>query len=155
MISVIKAGFSEGYLIRMTTTDIRVVEQPPSADEFASLRNLIGWRNPSLSVIQQSLDSSLFWVSLYRNNELIGCGRIVGDGAMYFYVQDIIVHPKYQNCGLGSIIMTSINQYIEKTCQPGATVGLLAAKGKEAFYEKHGFVGRDGNTLGLGMCRFI
>lgn len=139
----------------MTTTDIRVVEQPPSADEFASLRSLISWRSPSLPVIQQSLDSSLFWVSLYRDNELIGCGRIVGDGAMYFYIQDIIVHPKYQNCGLGTIIMISINQYIEQTCQPGATVGLLAAKGKEAFYEKYGFVGRDGNTLGLGMCRFI
>ena len=139
----------------MTTTDTRVVEQPPSADEFASLRSLIGWRNSSLSAIRQSIDSSLFWVSLYKNNELIGCGRIVGDGAMYFYVQDIIVHPQHQNCGLGTIIMTSINQYIEQTCQPGTTVGLLAATGKEAFYEKHGFVARDGNTLGLGMCRFI
>lgn len=139
----------------MSTSDIRILEHPPSADEFASLRNLISWRNPSLSLIQQSIDASLFWVSLYRNNELVGCGRIVGDGAMYFYVQDIIVHPNYQNCGLGTIIMTSINQYIEQTCQPGATVGLLAAKGKEAFYDKHSFVARDGNTLGLGMCRFI
>jgi len=139
----------------MTNTDTRVVEQPPSADEFASLRGLIGWRNPSLSVIQQSIDTSLFWVSLYRNNKLIGCGRIVGDGAMYFYIQDIMVNPDYQQQGIGAHVMNQIESFLENTAQSGSTIGLLAAHNKEAFYEKFGYCSRTGAPLGLGMCKFV
>lgn len=130
-------------------------EQPPTASEFAELRQAIGWTNPAISCIQDSIDNSLFWVSIYQDKQLIGCGRVVGDGAMYFYLQDVIVHPDHQECGLGKMIMDAINRFISVTCRPGSTVGLLAAKGKEGFYLNYGFTPRDGQNLGLGMCRFI
>ena len=70
-------------------------------------------------------------------------------------IQDVIVHPEFQKLGLGSKIMQSINGFLSSNCHSGTTVGLLAAKGKEDFYLKHGFVLRNGKDLGLGMCRFI
>lgn len=123
--------------------------------EFAALRSLVGWKNPELGVLQASMESTLFWVSAYSENELIGIGRVIGDAAMYFYIQDVIVHPDYQKVGLGSQIMESINNYLTENCSAGSTVGLLAAQGKENFYEKFEFISRDGKILGLGMCRFI
>jgi hypothetical protein len=33
-------------------------------------------------------------------------------------------------------------------------VGLFAAKGKEPFYERFGFIGRPNETLGKGMIHF-
>jgi hypothetical protein len=77
-------------------------EEPPNAIDFASIRKAIGWKNPELLFVQRSIDSSLFWVSLYLDNELVGCGRVIGDNSMFFYIQDIIVHPKHQRLGLGS-----------------------------------------------------
>lgn len=122
--------------------------------EFAALRSLVGWKNPELGVLQASMESTLFWVSAYSENELIGTGRVIGDGAMYFYIQDVIVHPGHQKVGLGSQIMESINHYLAVNYPAGSTVGLLAAQGKEKFYEKFEFISRNGQKLGLGMCRF-
>ncbi|MCP3701679.1 MAG: GNAT family N-acetyltransferase, partial [Alteromonas sp.] len=52
-------------------------------------------------------------------------------------------------------IMNTLIAHLESCCAPGATIGLLAAHGKESFYLKFGFEPRDGESLGLGMCRFI
>ena len=139
----------------MMHTNYTVKESPPSAEDFTSLRKLIGWSNPCLSVVQKSIDASLFWATIYLDNNLVGCGRVVGDGAMYFYIQDVTIHPEHQNKGLGSKIMNTLIAHLESCCAPGATIGLLAAHGKESFYLKFGFKPRDGQSLGLGMCRFI
>ena len=80
---------------------------------------------------------------------------VIGDGAMYFYIQDVIIHPEHQNKGLGSKIMNTLIAHLASCCAPGATIGLLAAHGKENFYLKFGFEPRDGQSLGLGMCKFI
>lgn len=139
----------------MSASQIVLKEEPPSAIDFSLLRSSVGWTSPEMPIVQQSIDSSLFWVSIFLSNRLIACGRLVGDGAMYFYVQDVIVHPEFQNLGLGAQIMNSINGFITENCPSGSTVGLLAAKGKEAFYLKYGFTSRNGEDLGLGMCKFI
>lgn len=139
----------------MSASQIVIKEAAPSALEFANLRVVIGWENPELGILQKSINSSLYWVSAFYGETLVGCGRVVGDGAMYFYVQDIMVHPSHQNVGLGSEIMQSINQYLSANCPSGSTIGLFAAQGKEAFYEKFGFISRTGQNLGLGMCKFV
>jgi ribosomal protein S18 acetylase RimI-like enzyme len=82
-------------------------------------------------------------------------GRIVGDGAMYFYIQDVIVDPSYQGTGVGSILMDQIENYLSVAAQKGSTVGLLAAKGKEDFYIRYDYMLRPSNTLGSGMCKFV
>ena len=139
----------------MSPSEIFSKESPPTAEDLSSLRTAVGWTSPELSIIESSINSSLFWVSIFQRDRLVACGRVIGDGFMYFYVQDVIVHPEFQNLGLGSKIMQSINDFLSSSCQSGSTVGLLAAKGKEDFYLKHGFVLRNGKDLGLGMCRFI
>lgn len=132
-----------------------VVFTPPTPSHFATLRSLVGWRNPAVKTLASSIDSSLFWACIYDNNQLVATGRVVGDGAMYFYIQDVIVHPEYQCQKLGTRVMEHIESYVQEYCPKGATVGLLVAKGKEAFYQKYGYLVRDGQGLGHGMCRFI
>lgn len=139
----------------MPVSDITLTTRPPEAKAFADLRETAGWNNPAMEVIQKSIDNSLFWVCLYSEETLIGCGRLIGDGAMYFYLQDVILHPDFQELGLGARIMESINGYIAEHCPAGSTAGLLAAKGKEGFYTKYGFIERNGEPLGHGMSRFI
>ena len=82
-------------------------------------------------------------------------GRVVGDGAMYFYIQDVIVDPYYQQVGIGSVVMEYIEHYLSVSAKKGSTIGLLAAKEKEAFYAKYGYIKRPNDSLGNGMCRFI
>ncbi|TMP38458.1 GNAT family N-acetyltransferase [Pseudoalteromonas rubra] len=138
----------------MLTTDLEILQSPPAATEFSALRASVGWQNPPLEQVAVSIESSLYWVQCRKEQQLVACGRVVGDGYMYFYIQDVIVHPDYQGCGLGHIVMDNIEQYLSTQCHSGATAALLAAHGKEAFYQRYGYALRDGQSLGLGMCKF-
>lgn len=136
--------------------DIEISHVAPSASQFIQLRETIGWNNlDSLDEIEQSIQSSLFWITIVRGKELVACGRVIGDGYMYFYLQDIIVHPKCQGLGFGQMVMNGIEQWLLTKAKKGATIGLLAAKGKEDFYARFEYLKRDGSALGLGMCKFI
>lgn len=127
----------------------------PSAADFVHLRSKVGWGDLDLVVAKQSLEKSLFHVIIKDNHQVIAMGRVVGDGVMYFYIQDVIVDPEYQQQGLGHKIMLEIEKYLQSTTQQGSTVGLLSAKGKETFYQRFGYICRPNNTLGNGMCKFI
>lgn len=139
----------------MQIEEIEFIERAPNANDFVSLRALIGWGKLELDMAQASLDNSLFHVSAFYKDQLVATGRVVGDGYMYFYIQDVIVHPASQGLGLGAKVMEYIEAYLKKACAKGATVGLFAAKGKEGFYQKFNYLERSGEPLGKGMCRFV
>ena len=129
--------------------------ESPSIEEFLNLRNKIGWGELDFNMAKTSLENSLFHVIIRVQSQLIGMGRVVGDGAMYFYIQDVIVDPSYQNSGVGAILMRQIESYLSVAAKKGSTIGLLAAKGKEAFYTRYGYILRPSNSLGNGMCKFV
>jgi len=127
----------------------------PTIEEFLNLRNKIGWGKLDYNLAETSLNNSLFHVVVRDRSQLIGMGRVVGDGAMYFYIQDVIVDPNFQNSGVGSTLMEQIENYLLVATKKGSTIGLLAAKGKEAFYTRYGYLIRPSHSLGNGMCRFV
>lgn len=129
--------------------------ESPSIEEFLNLRDKIGWGELDFNLAKASLNNSLFHVIVRNKSQLIGMGRVVGDGAMYFYIQDVIVDPSYQNSGVGTALMEQIENYLSVAAKKGATIGLLAAKGKEAFYVRYSYILRPSSTLGNGMCRFV
>jgi ribosomal protein S18 acetylase RimI-like enzyme len=139
----------------MKTPSYITTDQPPTAVEYIALRGKVGWDSVELSTAQNSLNSSLFNTTVRLDGQLIGMARVVGDGFMYFYIQDVIVDPDYQGLGIGHMLMARVEAYLASACTTGATVGLLAAKGKEPFYRRYGFIERDGVELGKGMCRFV
>lgn len=127
----------------------------PSVEDFIHLRSKVGWGELDVNLAEKSLNSSLFHVTICQEAQLIGMGRVVGDGAMYFYIQDIVVDPDYQKLGVGTVLMDTIEGYLRYTVQKGATIGLLASQGKESFYERYGYIQRPNNSLGHGMCKFV
>lgn len=132
----------------------------PCVTDFIALRERVGWGNLQPDLAASSLRNTLFHVTIYQcdhqgTENLAAMGRVIGDGSLYFYIQDVVVSPDFQGIGLGAEVMQAIESYLAETVTTGATVGLLAAKGKEAFYEQFGYQRRDGEAMGLGMCRFV
>ena len=130
---------------------VTILERAPSVDEFMRLRASVGWANPHRAVLSDALSTSRFAVSLAREGHVIGCGRVIGDGMM-FYVQDVIVTPDFQGHGYGQQIMTAIMGYLQAAVPAGGFVGLMAARGMEDFYTPFGFVARPTPQFGPGMC---
>lgn len=135
--------------------DLIIEYTQPSVNAFRALRASVGWTSPpNDTTLTASLANSLFHISIYKYLDLVGYGRVVGDGHMFFYIQDVIVSPAQQQQGIGRLIMQRIENYLNEAAGEGATVGLFAAKGKESLYTQFGYVLRDGQTLGFGMCKF-
>lgn len=127
----------------------------PLMKDFLLLRSKAGWGALDVNLANKSLNHSLFHVTIYHEKQLVAMGRVVGDGAMYFYIQDVIVDSGYQKLGLGAVLMDEIERYLGETSKKGSTIGLLASQGKEAFYAQYGYMERPNSTLGHGMCKFI
>lgn len=134
---------------------LHVEQAGPEVGEFMRLRALMGWGEITEQQATLSLERSLECAVIYNAGQLVAMGRVIGDGALFFYLQDIVVHPNYQHRGLGSAVMHSLEQYLQREAKAGATVALLAAQGREEFYEQFGYQRRTGESLGLGMCKFI
>jgi GNAT superfamily N-acetyltransferase len=129
--------------------------ESPSVEDFLTLRTKVGWGDLDVNIAEKSLNNSLFHVIIRNDGQLVGMGRVVGDGAMYFYIQDVVVDPSYQKQGIGAALMAKIEDYLSNATNQGATIGLLAAQGKEAFYSRYGYTQRPNSSLGHGMCKFI
>ena len=119
--------------------DYELVERDPTVEEYQRLRHAVGWSEMTDEGLAVGLPRALFSVVLQLDGETIGCGRVVGDGGLYFYIQDIIVLAEHRGRGLGRLIMDAVMGYLERTAKPGAFVGLMAAEDIAPFYEKLGF----------------
>ena len=135
---------------------IKYIEKTPTATEFNTLTELVGWGTRENNIIEEALKNTLYSLCVYDVDKLIGYGRIIGDKTIFLYIQDIMVIPKYQGKQIGTGIMNKliekINEY--KKINPEIRTYLGASKGKESFYEKFGFVSRPNEELGAGMILY-
>jgi len=129
--------------------------RPPPLSDFITLRAAEGWGEISEEAARTSLAGGLLNVCAYDSDTLAGFGRVVGDGALYFYIQDLIIVPACRGKGLGRQLLKHLLDEIRKIATPGATIGLMAANGKEAFYERFDFVSRPNEIYGAGMTMVI
>lgn len=123
-----------------------------TAEDFVRLKVATGFIDRPLEQADKALKNGLFNVSAICDGKVVGMGRLVGDGAMYWYLQEIIVLPEYQGNGIGKAIVNRLLEHIKSTAIPGTklSVGLTAVKGKEPFYEKFGF-----GICATGMSKWI
>ena len=135
----------------MFDDNYELVQRPPTVAEYQRLRKSAGWVLFDHDATRHALDSALFSVCLLCGDAVVGCGRIVGDGGIYYYVQDVIVVPSLQGRGLGDTIMTHLMQWLEGAAPDRAFVALFSATGKAPFYERHGFSAREPERPGMSQ----
>ena len=122
-------------------SQIRLVDNILQAKDFIRLRIEVGLVEVPVEHARKALQNGIINVSAIYNGELIGMGRLIGDGAMYWYLQEIIVLPQFQGKGVGTMIVNHLIDYAKANSISGefTTIGGVSAKGKEPFYEKMGF----------------
>ena len=129
--------------------DFRIEKNKLTVQEYQTLRHTTDWFQLDDETVGKSLESDLFSICIYSGDLIIGMGRIVGDGAIYFYIQDIIVVPEMQGKGIGKMIMDEIEDYLQKNAFHNSFVGLMAASGVEKFYHQFGYKTRDADKPGM------
>ena len=132
---------------------IKYLSNVLTAESFARLRDTAGWGNIPPAQAQKAVLNTPFSITALDGEKVVGMGRLVGDGSLIWYIQDLVVLPEYQKQGIGSCIMDrlldfAVNTGLEDTT---VTIGLMAAKGKESFYKKFGFHSRPNELEDAGM----
>lgn len=134
----------------MTTAhDYKCLERLPTTEEHSFLWKAVGWGNVNTEMTSASLAHSVYGIVVTYEDKIIGMGRIVGDGHMYFYIQDVAVLPEFQNQGIGHTIIEHLLSYIRANCCTGAFVGLFASHGNDTFYERYGFQNHAPSMTGM------
>jgi GNAT superfamily N-acetyltransferase len=113
----------------------------PTVAEYRALRAAVGWPSPDPGTCRAALDASVHGVLARRRSEVAGMARLVGDGAMYLLMVDVVVHPAHQGAGIGARLVERLVRFA------GARrVQLVAAPSVVPFHERLGF-GRDASHL--------
>ncbi len=125
-----------------------LLENQLKAEDFIRLKLSAGFRERPVELVEKALTNNLYDVIAVKDDEVIGMGRLVGDGVMYWYLQEIVVLPEYQGEGIGTAIVNKLLEYISEHTEEGnfTSVGLTAVEGKEGFYERFGFAKSRGMT---------
>lgn len=136
---------------------IELVENKLDTDTYLKLRDAVSWKKLSRQQAKKALQNSLYIVVAYVDGTPVGMGRIVGDGAVICYVQDLIVIPDMQGKGIGGILIEYLKKVVQGFGCDNTTMmfALMCAKGREKFYEKHEFLARPTTDLGPGMIQYL
>ena len=128
------------------------------ATEYNNLRVGAGWRSLSLEQAEEGLSNSAFLISAWDEDKPVGVARVISDRGYIYLIVDVIVTPDYQGQGIGRHMVEEIDAWLlqEKKGKPTMMVYLMAAEGKEEFYEKFGFKRRPGEGhMGAGMTKWM
>lgn len=124
---------------------------------YLELRRSVKWKKLSEEQAKRALENSLYTVCAYEFERPVGMGRIVGDGAVICYIQDLVVAPDAQAAGIGGQLVEMLIEYAESLRLEGTEMmlDLMCAKGRELFYQNHGFLARPTENLGPGMIQYL
>ena len=106
---------------------------------YQNLRVVCGLSAKSDEAAKIGLQNSLHSVQIKEATEVIGMGRIIGDGGCFCQVVDICVHPDHQGKGIGKMIMQNLCDFINEKLPENCYASLIADGDARYLYEKFGF----------------
>jgi GNAT superfamily N-acetyltransferase len=119
----------------------------PGVDEYRALRLAAGLSDKTEEAARIGLAASWSAVCVRdqgelidrEQGELIGMGRVVGDGGCFFLVVDIAVKPSWQGKGIGKRIMAALTDDLRARAPASSIVGLFADREAWRLYAQFGF----------------
>lgn len=124
--------------------------------DYCALRRSVNWSIYSQEQAQRALRNSVYTVTVVEDDQVIGMGRLIGDG-IYYVIADMVVHPLHQRKGIGKKILEMLIDYAAESLPAGGrtSIQLISEKGKESFYQEAGFIPIPNDMCGAGMRKII
>ncbi|WP_326570172.1 GNAT family N-acetyltransferase [Actinacidiphila glaucinigra] len=127
-------------------------EGAPSVADYLRLRAAAGLSARTPECAATGLAGTWHAVRVFRGEDLVGMGRVIGDGGCFFQIVDICVTPEQQGRGLGKAIMGALVGELERRAPQDAYVSLIADGDARFLYEKYGF--KETAPASVGMYRW-
>ena len=120
-------------------------------DEVVDLYKMTGWQEycKNLENLRFSFNNSQVKLAVYQDHHCVGFLRALTDYTSIFLIQDLLVHPLYQNRGIGSQLLAKIDEMYPRIRQKQLLCDAVMELKK--FYEKNGYV----EVGSYNMCSYI
>ncbi|EMW6190809.1 TPA: GNAT family N-acetyltransferase [Enterococcus faecium] len=111
-------------------------------DEISELYKSVGWTHYTKDTarLEKAFEQSESLIKRNGEGKIIGVVRWITDCATIAFIQDILIHPRYQRQGIGKALL---NEVLEKITSYGPVqIELLTddTEKTKKFYESVGFV---------------
>ena len=127
----------------------KAIERTPTVREYNDVRVAAGLSVKDELAAQNGLAHTLYAVCVVQDETVVGIGRVIGDGGLFYDIVDVAVDAKHQGRGVGKMIMDGLMGYINANARPSSLICLMANKGIAPFYEKYGFKAREPDMPGM------
>ncbi|WP_017327555.1 GNAT family N-acetyltransferase [Synechococcus sp. PCC 7336] len=109
--------------------------------ELEELCDAVGWARRPIRKVKKAIQHSFLVVTMWREQgnyrRLIGFARATSDHTFNATVWDVVLHPDYQNKGLGKALMQRVIDDLRS--QDISNITLFADPDVVGFYEHLGF----------------
>ncbi len=108
-------------------------------EDVVDLYKDAGWWEDSFTsdFIPEIMKNSYCFAGVFKNNKMIGMGRVLSDGCSDAYIQDITILKEFRGKGLGLKITNFIIEHLKENDIDW--IALIGAPETQKFYEKMGF----------------
>jgi GNAT superfamily N-acetyltransferase len=117
----------------------QIVYRRPTVEEFAAVTAAVGFRPHAPQAVALGLANSWCAACALADGRVVGLGRIVGDGALHFYLTSVMVAPAHQRQGIGSRLVEALLAKVREVPYANTLVETLPLPGLEEFYARFGF----------------
>jgi len=125
--------------------------ETPPAEDYLRLRVAAGLSRKSPEGAAIGLANSWHSVVVRHGGEIVGMGRVIGDGGLFFMVVDIAVEPAHQGRGLGKAIMAALVERLRQAAPSRAHVALIADGEAHRLYAQYDFTLTAPGGVGMQM----
>lgn len=133
--------------------DYHLVMAAPPVEDYLTLRREAGLSPKTREQAEAALPGG--WSACHAvdraTGQVVGMGRVIGDGGWYFHVIDMAVLPLHQRRGLGDALLSALLTDVRSRAPGDAYVNLLADPPGVRLYERHGFEATAPGSVGMAL----
>ena len=118
---------------------LKIIEGDIPITVYQNLRISAGLSAKTDEAAKAGLKNSIHSMMVMSGSEVVGMGRIIGDGGCFCQIVDICVLPDHQGRGIGKFIMQNLMAFIQTQLPESCYISLIADGTASFLYEKYGF----------------
>ena len=109
-------------------------------EDLYEMRKSLEWKEISLSQLKKGLQNTEYKVSIFENNNIVACGRIISDYSCKGVLSDVLVKKEFQGKGYGKMVLKTLFEMVESNLKDNEKFQIEATptSGNRNFYVKCG-----------------
>jgi GNAT superfamily N-acetyltransferase len=122
--------------------NITIIQRKPTPVEYRKLVTAVNWtayvNDENVPGMIDAARLGIVAIDTLKN-EVIATALLLSDNLSFYYIKDVMVHPDWQGKKVGTAVMNSLGNWIDKNGTPNALVGLFTGEKLDGFYKQFGF----------------